>query len=230
MRAVPDHRADEIAISEFFDWQYAAHRRYWWRGDNRYSLDPADHTAYNAVILQFAVSTTGRALDLGAGEGADAIRLAKLGWQVEAVELSPVACEKIEDFASREHVEVLVRNESMTTAVLAEAAYDLVLMNGSLHYIEDKALMLAKARRASTKGAVHAVSLFSTATPMPHEHTVVPVFPDDEDGIVEDFYRDDSRLLRVFDRNRQERSHPGFGVHQHSHIKLITELNSADQL
>jgi len=60
---------------------------------------------------------------------------------------------------------------------------------------------------------------------MPHEHTVVPVFPDDEDGIVEDFYRDGSRLLRVLDRNRPERSHPGFGVQHHSHIKLITELN-----
>ena len=230
MGAVANQQATEAAISEFFDRQYATHRRYWWRGDNRYSLDPADHTAYNAAILKVAAGTTGRALDLGAGEGADAIRLAKLGWQVEAVELSPIGCEKIEDFARREHVEVLVRNESMTTAVLAEASFDLVLMNGSLHYVEDKASMLAKARRASTTGAVHAVSLFSTATPMPHEHTVVPVFPDDEDGIVEDFYRDGSRLLRVFDRNRPERSHPGFGLHQHSHIKLITELNSADQL
>jgi SAM-dependent methyltransferase len=230
MGVVPDLVADEAAVREFFDRSYKAHRRYWWRGDNRYSVEPAQHTAYHAAILQFAGQRRpGRALDLGAGEGADAIRLAKLGWQVDAIELSPVACEKIEDFARSERVDVHVRNESMTAIALEEASFDLVLMNGSLHYIADKLAVLTKALRASAPGAVHAVSLFSTATPMPGEHTVVPVFPDDEGGIVEDFYQDNRRLLHTLERDRPERSHPGFGVHQHSHIKLITEANPAEQ-
>lgn len=226
MESGPTGGTDETIIRDFFDQCYTTHRRYWWRGDNRYSLDPAHHTAYNAAVLHVARQRTGRALDLGAGEGADAIRLAKLGWQVDAVELSPVACEKIADFARREHVEVLIRNESMTTATLADAAYDLVLMNGSLHYVADKHAVLAKTLRASAPGAAHAVSLFSTATRMHAEHTVVPVFPDDENGVVQDFYRTHRRLLHHLERDRPERSHPGFTDHRHSHIKLVAEATT----
>lgn len=230
MGTMPDLVANETAVREFFDHSYRAHRRYWWRGGNRYSIEPAEHTAYHAAILQIAGQRgPGRVLDLGAGEGADAIRLAKLGWEVDAIELSPAACEKIESFARSERVDVRVRNESMTSAVLEEASFDLVLMNGSLHYVADKLAVLTKTLRASAPGAVHAVSLFSTATPMPTEHTVVPVFPDDEGGIVEDFYQDSRKLLHALERDRPERSHPGFGAHQHSHIKLITEVTPAEQ-
>jgi hypothetical protein len=55
-------------IREFFNGQYAAHDRYWWRGANRYSTDPADHTAFNAAWLTAATRRgPGRALDLGPG-------------------------------------------------------------------------------------------------------------------------------------------------------------------
>ncbi|MEY9912832.1 hypothetical protein ABIA35_009099 [Catenulispora sp. MAP12-49] len=46
---------------------------------------------------------------------------------------------------------------------------------------------------------------------------------------MEDFYQDGKRLLYALERDSPERSHPGFGVHQHSHIKLITEANPAEQ-
>ena len=59
------------------------------------------------------------ALDLGAGEGADAIRLAKLGYKVDAVEVSAVACEKIERFARSQGVRINVRNEPMETVDLS---------------------------------------------------------------------------------------------------------------
>jgi SAM-dependent methyltransferase len=36
----------------------------------------------------------GRALDLGAGEGRNAVRLAERGWRVTAVDFSPVALDK----------------------------------------------------------------------------------------------------------------------------------------
>jgi hypothetical protein len=133
--------------------------------------------------------------------------------------LEPTVC----GVGIREHVEVLIRNESMTTATLTDATYDLVLMNGSLHYVADKHAVLTKALRASAPGAARAVSLFSTATPMHAEHTVVPVFPDDENGVVQDFYRTHRRLLHLLERDRPEQSHPGFTDHRHRHIKLVAE-------
>jgi SAM-dependent methyltransferase len=209
-------------IQTFFDRQYAAHERYWWHGENRYSLELAAHTAYNASLLAVAAQRgPGRALDLGAGEGADAIRLAKLGYDVDAVELSAVACEKIERFARAQGVHIGVRNEPLETADLTGACYDLVIMNGSLHYVRNKKRVLRRVLAVSAPDAVHAVAVFSTATPVPAEHAVVPVFPDEEGGVVERFYRDWARLLLAHERRRSEHSHPGFAPHVHSHIKLI---------
>lgn len=211
-------------VRAFFDRQYAAHGRYWWRGENRYRIEPELHTPFNAHVLKIAAGNApGRALDLGAGEGSDSIRLAKLGYQVDAVELSSVACQKIEAFAREENVPVTVRNESILDVALEDGAYDLVVLNGSLHYVHDKAAVLARAQAASAPRAVHAVALFSTATPLSAEHSAVPVFPEPEGGGVELFYRNwDIRLL-TYDRDQPEHSHPGFAPHTHSYIKLIAQ-------
>jgi SAM-dependent methyltransferase len=209
-------------VRTFFDRQYASHKRYWWRGENRYSIDPTVHTEFYAALLDVAARRgPGVAADLGAGEGADAIRLAKLGYKVDAVEVSAVACEKIEQFARSQGVRINVRNEPMETVDLAGSSYDLVLMNGCLHYVRDKSRMLRRVLAASVADAVHAVAVFSTATPVPAEHAVVPVFPDAEGGVVERFYQDWDMLLHAYQRGRREHSHPGFGPHVHSHIKLI---------
>lgn len=209
-------------IREYFDRQYTAYDRYWWRGDNRYSTNPADHTAFNAAWIAAAARRgPGHALDLGAGEGADAIRLAKLGYQVDAVEISAVACEKSERFARAEGVSISVRNEPIETADLTGTVYDLVLMNGCLHYVRDKNSVLRRLLAASTTDGVHAIAVFSTATPVPAEHAVVPVFPDEEGGTVEQFYQGWHTLLHARERGRAEHSHPGFGAHVHSHIKLV---------
>jgi SAM-dependent methyltransferase len=209
-------------IRTFFDQQYAMHEHYWWREENRYSTEPAAHTPYNAQLLTLAARRgRGCALDLGAGEGADAIRLAKLGYHVDAVDMSAVACEKIEHFARVQGVKVHVRNELLENVDLTGTRYDLVIMNGCLHYVNDKAHVLQRVLAASAENAVHAIALFSTATPVPAEHAVVPVFPDEEGGIVEHFYQEWDLLLLAHERGRSERSHPGFAPHVHSHIKLI---------
>ena len=49
-----------------------------------------------------------------------------------------------------------------------------------------------------------------------------------ESGIVERFYEDWSVLHRAHDRDRPDRSHPGFVPHAHSHIKLIAQRVPAE--
>jgi SAM-dependent methyltransferase len=209
------------AVRGFFDRQYTAHERYWWRGSNRYSTDPDEHTAYNAAWLAAAARRgQGRALDLGSGEGADAIRLARLGYQVDAIDASAVACEKAERFARAERTLISVRCEPIETAILT-GTYDIVLMNGCLHYVRDKNSVLARTAAASAEDAVHALALFSTATPVPDEHAAIPVFPDEEGGTVEQFYDGWQPLFHARERDRAEHSHPGFTPHVHSHVKLV---------
>lgn len=69
----------------------------------------------------------GRALDLAAGEGRNAIWLARQGWEVEAVEFSPVAIDKGRTLADRMRVEVTWTLADLTTEPVLDPA-DLVLL------------------------------------------------------------------------------------------------------
>jgi SAM-dependent methyltransferase len=64
--------------------------------DERYRDRPLVWSAGPNLFVEreLATATPGRALDLAAGEGRNAIWLAAQGWDVEALEFSPVAIEK----------------------------------------------------------------------------------------------------------------------------------------
>jgi SAM-dependent methyltransferase len=65
----------------------------------------------------------GTALDLGAGEGGDALWLAGLGWKVTAVDVAQTACDRIAERAG----DLPVRTERHDlTETFPEGAYDLV--------------------------------------------------------------------------------------------------------
>ena len=66
-----------------------------------WSADPNEFVARETADLP-----PGRALDLAAGEGRNAIWLAGRGWEVEAVEFSPVAIDKGRRLAEHAGVEV----------------------------------------------------------------------------------------------------------------------------
>jgi SAM-dependent methyltransferase len=80
---------DRMRVVDYFDSVYAQHDRFWWQEPARHALNP-DEYPFSLLTQQtlrlLAGRPTGRALDLGAGEGADAIRLALLGYEVDAVD------------------------------------------------------------------------------------------------------------------------------------------------
>lgn len=69
--------------------------------NDRYRLDPADSVGSpNAQLLaEVADLAPGNALDVGCGEGDDAIWLAERGWRVTAADISIVALERARAFA-----------------------------------------------------------------------------------------------------------------------------------
>jgi SAM-dependent methyltransferase len=98
--------------------------------DERYA---STGLVWSAVPNQFVVAelenmAPGRALDLGAGEGRNAIWLAGLGWRVTAVDFSAVGLAKGAELAAGRGVTVEWVEADLRTYRPEPGAYDLVLL------------------------------------------------------------------------------------------------------
>ncbi|WP_416986188.1 class I SAM-dependent methyltransferase [Streptomyces sp. T028] len=71
---------------------------------------------------------SGRAVDLAAGEGRNAVWLAERGWEVDAVDFSAVALEKAERLAAKRSVRLRTVHADLTLWAPPEATYDLALI------------------------------------------------------------------------------------------------------
>ena len=104
--------------SNDWDERYSAHELVWSTGPNSFvekivgGLEP------------------GRALDLAAGEGRNAIWMAQQGWHVDAVDYSGVALERADQLAARAGVadRLTTRVADVVTSRF-DAVYDLVLLS-----------------------------------------------------------------------------------------------------
>ena len=123
-----DLLAEEMATPDW-DRRYAAHDQMW-------SGDP------NATLVaEVADHHPGRALDVGCGEGADAIWLASQGWKVTAVDVSGVALERAEAAARAAGVTIEWAQGDVLSDPPAADAYDLVSVHyPALHRRRDHAL------------------------------------------------------------------------------------------
>lgn len=79
-----------------------------------------------ALVAEVAGLTPGRVLDVGCGEGADAVWLARGGWGVTALDVSGVALERAAGHARDAGVAVRWVHAALTEAALPPASFDLV--------------------------------------------------------------------------------------------------------
>lgn len=79
-----------------------------------------------ALVAEVEGLAPGRVLDVGCGEGADAIWLAGRGWAVTAVEVSGVALERAARHAAEAGVAVRWVHAGLASADLEPASFDLV--------------------------------------------------------------------------------------------------------
>jgi SAM-dependent methyltransferase len=79
-----------------------------------------------ALVAEAAGLQPGRALDVGCGEGADAVWLARRGWQVTALDVSQVALHRAQGLAREAGVEVAWVHAGLVEAALPAGAFDLV--------------------------------------------------------------------------------------------------------
>jgi thioredoxin reductase/SAM-dependent methyltransferase len=117
-RAVAELRFERVHGEHAWDERYRSHERTWSGRPN------------STLVSEVVGLPPGRALDAGAGEGADACWLAERGWQVTGVELSTVALGRAAEFATAAGIEVDWLHADLTREP-APGRFDLV----TAHYV-----------------------------------------------------------------------------------------------
>jgi SAM-dependent methyltransferase len=90
-------------------------------GERVWSGNPSE-----ALVAEVSEMSAGRALDVGCGEGADSVWLARQGWHVTALDISPKAVERTEAMAHDAGVQLELVAAGLLDAPLVHASYDLV--------------------------------------------------------------------------------------------------------
>lgn len=99
------------------------------RWDERYSADPEaiwSGRPNGTFVAELTGRPAGRALDVGCGEGADAIWLAQQGWQVTAVDISTIAIDRARRAADLAGVAVDWQRRDVLHDPPAPRTFDLV--------------------------------------------------------------------------------------------------------
>lgn len=117
-----DHQSDDDLYSQqTWDARYSGSTKVW-------SGNPNPRLVEQVTGLQNTGTTPGTALDVGAGEGADAVWLARQGWQVTALDVSEVALGRVVEHATAAGVRdrvTTIHHDLMSGADLP-GTYDLV--------------------------------------------------------------------------------------------------------
>jgi SAM-dependent methyltransferase len=150
----------------FWDTRYRSAHALWSGNPNRHLVAEADGLA------------PGTALDAGAGEGADAIWLARRGWHVTAVDISGVALDRAARHAAQAGGAVAELIQWLREDLLAweppERAYDLVTAQYLHLPTEDRRKLLARlAAAVASRGTLlivgHHPSDLLTTMPRPRQ-------------------------------------------------------------
>ena len=105
---------DRTPGAQDWDARYGAAERVW-------SGEPN-----GALVAEVTSLAPGRALDVGCGEGADAVWLARRGWRVTALDVARVALDRAAQHAAEAGVEVSWVHAGLVEAGLPAGSFDLV--------------------------------------------------------------------------------------------------------
>jgi SAM-dependent methyltransferase len=123
-----------------------------------------------AMVAEVSDLPPGTALDLGCGEGADAVWLAGRGWRVTAADLSGVALARAAEHAAEAGVTVDWQQHNLEQT-FPEGAFDLVSAQ-FLHFWKDfdRVKILRRAAEAVAPGGVLLIEGHMDHGPFRHDH------------------------------------------------------------
>ena len=123
-----------------------------------------------ALVAEVADLTPGRALDLGCGEGADAVWLSRQGWKVTAADISTVALQRAAEHAADAGVTVDWQHHDLEKT-FPDGEYDLVSAQ-FLHFWEEfeREAILRRAAARVAPGGVLLIEGHLDHGPFRHDH------------------------------------------------------------
>ncbi len=190
--------------------------------DERYSGEQIwSGNPNEALVAEVTELRAGRALDVGCGEGADSVWLARQGWQVTALDISPKAVERTVAMAVEAGVHVEGVAAGLLDASLPTASYNLV-----------SAMYPALLRTPSREAEQRLLDLVATGgtllvvhhADMDREHS--PEHGDRDDYVSPDDVRTVARERGGWDVVVDERRERGrvLGAGSHHHDDLVVRL------
>jgi len=186
--------------------------------DNLYAFSPQP----NPTVVKFEpyLSAGSKILEVGAGEGQNALYLARHGqYRVSAFDLSTNAIAKLKRKAQQQNVCVNCFPADLTTYEFV-ASYDMVLCFGTLHFVskENWKQFIIRAKDHTNTGGIHIMQIFTDKVPASDDIAPYAIGLAKE-GEIQELYSDWEIL--EFSSHVFEDEHPNVPKHLHASNKIV---------
>ncbi len=162
-----------------------------------------------AVIKEMAdLLPEGTVLDIGGGEGRNAVWLAEQGVPVEVTDLSQVGLDTLSEYATEHELPILARQSDVVVDGI-EGQYAGIVMAMVLHHINtsDVEEIIKSAQAHTIEGGVHAISTFKNEGELYERNEIKGRFYADDESLARwyegwDIIRSESREYLSFAKNK----------------------------
>lgn len=167
-----------------------------------------------------------KVIDLGCGEGRNALFLAQHGCEVTAVDISPSGIEKVNIAAKALGVEIRTIVCDLNDYVVDDK-YDVVLAHTSLHFLSRKSWrkLLSDLKESTNPNGFHSLTVFLSTPkyPIPEEIMAAGHKLSFAIGELKEFYNN-WEIIR-YDSYLKQDQHPGIDIHSHYTEKILCRKN-----
>jgi tellurite methyltransferase len=160
-----------------------------------------------------------KALDVGCGEGRNALYLAGLGFQVSAFDISPAGIAKLRATATERNLDIDASVADMNKYQFPHK-FGLIVCMGCLHLIERQEwqIFVKRMKESTAPGGIHIVGAFTDTLPEPDDlrGLMIGLF---KEGELANQY-DDWEILERREYQFKD-NHPGGISHEHAANEIV---------